>query len=195
MRNTIKTIAALLIVLGAAKTNASVDSTYVGAYCKVVAQEKEDQFKLIYKGTGDEPISIQWIDENNQIVYKEKVTSKNAFVKQYNLSTLPDGSYRVVVTSEDFSYEEEIILGDLSNMKFVLRELDQKNILLTGFKPEHKDVKLHVYDDEMNQVYFEEYEEGSVIQKKYNFEELNSGRVTFIFTHRGETVTEATFKL
>lgn len=195
MRNTIKTIAALLIVLSAAKSNASVDTTYVETYCKVVAQEKEDQFKLIYKSLEEEPVSIQWVDAKNQIVYIDKIKSTDAFVKQYDLTTLPDGSYKVIVKSEDFTFEEEIVLGDLSDLKINLRAIDEKSVLMTGFKPAKKNVKLSIYDDNQNRIYSELYDEGTIIQKKYNFKNVKSTSIKFVLEHRGDVIVDETFAL
>ncbi|MEO9474116.1 MAG: hypothetical protein ABJG41_01230 [Cyclobacteriaceae bacterium] len=190
MRNTIKTIAALLIVLGAAKTNASVDSTSVGSYCKVVAQNQEDNFKLIYKGTQDETVSVEWIDETGQVVYSENIKSTDAFVKQYNLSSLPDGEYTVKVSAEDYEFADEVILGDMSGLKFNIRTLESKSVVMTGVKPDAKDVRLYVLDAEGNQIYSESYEEGTVVQKKYNFEGLSTDQVTFVLLHRGKVFQE-----
>ncbi|MEP0369026.1 MAG: hypothetical protein ABJN36_05945 [Cyclobacteriaceae bacterium] len=190
MRNTIKTIAALLIVLGAAKTNASVDSTSVGSYCKVVAQNQEDNFKLIYKGAQGETVNVQWIDDKGQVVYSENIKSTDAFVKQYNLSTLPDGEYTVKVSAKDYEFAEEVILGDMSGLKFNIRTLESKSVVMTGVKPDAKDVRLYVLDAEGNQIYTESYDKGTVVQKKYNFEGLSTDQVTFVLSYRGKVFQE-----
>ncbi|MFY0601344.1 MAG: hypothetical protein JXR03_16840 [Cyclobacteriaceae bacterium] len=193
MRNTIKTLVAFLIVLSATKTNASIDSTKAGTYCKVVAQEKQDQFKLIYKGYEVEPVLIQWLDEDDEIVYSESIKGKDAFVKQYNLSTLPEGNYRIVVTAEDYKYTEEVKLGDLSDLKFSFRKAENKTIVMTGFKGQDKEVILYVYDEDKNPIYTETTSKESVFQRKYNFSEANTSEVTFVLSYRGESFSEETF--
>ncbi|MFT6865458.1 MAG: hypothetical protein ACJA08_000276 [Cyclobacteriaceae bacterium] len=191
MRNTIKTIAALLIVLSAVKTSAKGDSTSVGTYCKIVAQEKEDNFKLIYKGEEEDKVTIQWIDENNETVYKEDIKSTDAFVKQYNLSTLPDGKYTIQLTTDNYKYAEEVILGDMSDLRFTLRGSDEKNVIMTGYNPESKDVHMYVLDDKNERIYYEAYD-SDVIQKKYNFKDIKSSEVTFVLMHRGKIFQEKT---
>jgi hypothetical protein len=191
MRNTIKTIAALLIVLSAVKTSAKGDSTSVGTYCKIVAQEKEDNFKLIYKGEEEDKVTIQWIDENNETVYKEDIKSTDAFVKQYNLSTLPDSKYTIQLTTDNYKYAEEVILGDMSDLRFTLRGSDEKNVIMTGYNPESKDVHMYVLDDKNERIYYEAYD-SDVIQKKYNFKDIKSSEVTFVLMHRGKIFQEKT---
>jgi flagellar hook assembly protein FlgD len=191
MRNTIKTIAALLIVLSAVKTSAKGDSTSVGTYCKIVAQEKEDNFKLIYKGEEEDKVTIQWIDENNETVYKEDIKSTDAFVKQYNLSTLPDGKYTIQLTTDNYKYAEEVILGDMSDLRFTLRGSDEKNVIMTGYNPESKDVHMYVLDDKNERIYYEAYD-SDVIQKKYNFKDIKSREVTVVLMHRGKIFQEKT---
>lgn len=194
MRNTIKTIAALLIVLSATKTSAKGDSTAVGTYCKIVAQDKEDNYKLIYKGAEDEEVTIQWVDANNQIVHKEDIKSTDAFVKQYNLSTLPDGAYTVLLTTDHFKYAEEVILGDMSDLKFSFREAEEKNVIVTGHNPKKKDINLYVLDENGERLYYQSYD-SDVIQKKFNFKDTKTSEVTFVLMHRGKVFDEKTVTL
>ena len=193
MRNTIKTIAALLIVLSAAKSNASTDSTSVGVFCKVVAQEKEDSFKLIYQGNKKGNVSIQWIDNANHVLYNENVKASESFVKQYNLTPLPDGEYTLKLTTEDYEYSKEVTLGEeTASLKMALRNLGERKVLLTGYPTKSTDLSIVVLDDQGERIFEQSIESAKVIQKKFIFEQVNTKNVTFVIYSNNKLISEET---
>lgn len=195
MKNTIKTIAALLIVLSTATSHASVDSTTVETYCKLVAQNEEDNFKLIYNSTLNKSIQVKWINSKNQTVYKETISKRNSFVKQYDLDLLPDGVYKVELNAGYYSFTEDVILGDLSEVKFTIWQMEDNSIVLSGVKPDSKQVRLIILDDDNNEIYAEGYDDKSIIQKKFNLEKVDSKEVTFALFCEGTFLKEETFLL
>ncbi len=195
MRNTIKSFAALLIVLSAVKSNANTDSTTVGTYCKVVAQEKEDSYKLIYQGNKKANVTIQWLDNASHVLYSENLKSSDRFIKQYDLATLSDGDYTVKVIAGDYEFSKEVILGESVGLKLSLRALGDKKVLLTGYPDKPVDYTVVVIDDQNKRIFEQSVNAASIIQKKFVFEQIDSKSVTFVIYSKGKIVTEETIVL
>jgi hypothetical protein len=190
MRNTIKTIAALLIVLGAAKSNAHTDSTSVGSFCKVVAQEKEDSFKLIYQGNKKANVTIQWIDNESHVLYSENLRSSISFVKQYDLATLPNGGYTVKVIAEDYEFSKEVVLGESTNLKMAVRNLGDRKVLLTGYPAKSTDLLIVVLDDKAERIFEQKLSNATVVQKKFVFDQVATKSVTFMIFSNDRIISE-----
>jgi hypothetical protein len=79
----------------------------------------------------------------------------------------------------------------MSDLRFTLRGSDEKNVIMTGYNPESKDVHMYVLDDKNERIYYEAYD-SDVIQKKYNFKDIKSSEVTFVLMHRGKIFQEKT---
>ncbi|WP_258104142.1 hypothetical protein [Marinoscillum sp. MHG1-6] len=193
MRNTIKTLvlAALLIVFSAANVSASTDSLTTATFCRVVAQEKQDSYKLIFKGSEKGNVTIKWLDSDGDAIYMENVKSTDAFVKQYDLSTLPEGKYLIAVESTlGYDFSEEIILGDVSGFDFQLRDAGSKSVLLSGTHPEGKNVYLSILDEDRNTIYSESLEDTEEVLKKFDFHKMSTEKVTFVLSHRDKIFKE-----
>ena len=196
MRNTIKIIAALLIVISAAKSNANTDSTSVGIFCKVVAQEKEDSFKLIYQGTKKGNVSIQWIDNNSQVLYKENLKSSESFVKQYDLTTLPDGEYTIKLKADDYEFTKEVVLGvDKANVKMSVRNLGERKVLLTGYPTVRTNLSIVVLNDQSERIFQQSLENATVVQKKFVFNQVDTRSVTFVIYSNDKFISQQTVEL
>jgi hypothetical protein len=195
MRNTIKTLAAFLIVLSAAKSYAHTDSTSVGIFCKVVAQEKGDSFKLIYQGNKKANVSIKWIDNNSHVLYSENVKSSDSFVKQYDLTTLPKGEYTVKVVADDYEFTKEVITGAAVEMKMAIRNLGDKKVLLTGYPVKSTDLFIVVLNDKSERIFEQSISDATTIQKKFVFDQIDTDNVTFMIYSNDNVVAIETVEL
>lgn len=197
MRNTIKTLAVLLIVLSSVKSYAKADSLSAAAFCKVVAQEIDHSYKLIYNGAQTSDVMIQWIDENNEVVFKENVKAADKFVKQYDLSSLPDGKYTVSLSagSYDYSYSEVVELGDISGFQYFIKTSADRNVVLTGMQPTGKSATVVILDGENDVIFKESLDAAESVQKKYNFKGIDSDKVTFMVYYNDRIVKEESVAL
>jgi hypothetical protein len=190
MRNTMKTLAALLIVLSAAKSNAHTDSTSVVTYCKVVAQEKEGSYTLIYQAYKKADVSIKWIDSDDHVVHSERLKSSESFVKKYDLATLPDGMYTLKVVADDYEYTKEVTVGGAENVKVAVRSLGKKKVLLTSIPISNSKMYLAVYNDKAELIYEENIKDASAFQKKFGFDNVDTKSVTFMIFSDYKIVSE-----
>jgi hypothetical protein len=195
MRNTIKTLAAILIVLSAAKSNASTDTTAVGTFCKVVAQEKENSYELIYQGNKKANVLIQWMDNDSHILHSENLKSTERFVKRYDLATLPHGEYTVKVVAQDYEFSKEVILGEEAAVKVFLKNLGDNKIVLTGYPVKAADFSIVVLNDQSEKIYEQTIKNASVIQKKYVIDQVDTKSVTFVIYSNNKIISEQTITL
>jgi hypothetical protein len=187
MKYSIKHTLALLTVFSATVVNA-VDSAYMSTSCKIVALE-EKMYRVEYMAAKDQNVTIQLLDDNERLVYKENIQS-SSFVKKFDLSHLPNGSYQIEIKSTDYFFSEGIVLDDLAGFafKFDLREI--RKVSLVGSKHLSKDMTLYIIDDTNEMVYKETFNKQTQVHKVFNFNELNSRAVTFMLYHDDQLITE-----
>ncbi|WP_258104719.1 hypothetical protein [Marinoscillum sp. MHG1-6] len=189
MRHTFKTLAAILTVLVNVAAFAKTDSADA-TFFKVVAQKNEYAFKVIYKGLEKSVVNVQWTNEYNEVVYKETLNSIEGFVKQYDLSSLPDGEYKVTLKTKDLEFSELVETGDLSDFNFSLKGQSGKNVVLTGRHPQGKDVTVVILDEKRDVIYSSSLKDTQAVSKKYNFEKIDTDAVTFVLYHNDKLLKE-----
>lgn len=195
MRTTIKTIAALLIVFSAAQANASVDSASMTTYCRILAQDEADIYKVIFQAAQKEDVNISFRNTYDQLVHRESVKSTESFVKRFDLGNLPDGAYKVEVTSPGYSYEESIKIGDLSGYHFILKDLKERKIALVGSQPAGKDLTVVILDSQSEEIYHETLTETTQVRKQFQFGPYAGKQVTFLLYHENRLVKRESFEL
>jgi hypothetical protein len=64
--------------------------------------------KLLYKGAEQNDVKVLIFDEDNRVVFSEKIKKTNGFARPYNFSKLPEGNYRIQIVDNTGSKTEEI---------------------------------------------------------------------------------------
>jgi hypothetical protein len=54
-------------------------------------------FKLFYKGMKQSDVKVLILNEENQIVFSEKIKNTDGFARPYNFSNLPEGLYSIQI--------------------------------------------------------------------------------------------------
>ncbi len=54
-------------------------------------------FKLFYKGAQQSDVKVLILNDENQIVYSEKIKNTDGFARPYNFSNLPEGHYSIQI--------------------------------------------------------------------------------------------------
>jgi hypothetical protein len=54
-------------------------------------------FKLFYKGAKQSDVKVLILNDENQIVYAEKIKNTDGFARPYNFSNLPEGHYSIQI--------------------------------------------------------------------------------------------------
>lgn len=197
MKNTVKLIAALLIVFSTASaTYASMDSASFASYCKVMPAEDEKRFNLIYNSVATENVTIQLLDEAQKVVYKEKMVETNGFVKSFDLSNMPEGTYIIKVTSDDYVYTQPVKVTSWKAEKMLMTVAETgRKYALVGQNDSKSDVTLFILDDNGNTLYKDVIKAGKEVQKVYNLEKVNTRNASFVLYGEKGLVKERIFEL
>ncbi len=191
MKHSIKNLLALLIVFSASSTTFAVDSVYMATVCKIVA-EQEKMYRVMFYAPTEENVSVQIKNSNDQIVYIESLKSSE-FVKKYDLSYLPKGTYEMEVKSAGYSIKEEFELGSVKGFNFDLSQLEQKSVSLVGSHAQGKDMTLYILDGNEDVVYQEGFDDTKQVHKRYNLEKLSNQKVTFLLYHDDQLIKKQAF--
>ena len=192
MKHSIKNLLALLIVFGATSSAFAADSAYMVTVCKIVA-EQEKMYRVMFYAPTEESVSVQIKNSNQQIVYIESLKSSE-FVKKYDLSYLPKGTYELEVKSAGYVFKEEFELGSLKDFNFDFSQLAEKSaVSLVGSQAQGKDVTLYILDANQDVVYKEGFDDTKQVHKKYNLEKLGNQKVTFLLYHDDQLIKKEAF--
>ncbi|HCX23895.1 MAG: hypothetical protein CMB80_12700 [Flammeovirgaceae bacterium] len=192
MKHSIKNLLALLIVFGATSSAFAADSAYMATVCKIVA-EQEKMYRVMFYAPTEESVSVQIKNSNQQIVYIESLKSSE-FVKKYDLSYLPKGTYELEVKSAGYVFKEEFELGSLKDFNFDFSQLAEKSaVSLVGSQAQGKDVTLYILDANQDVVYKEGFDDTKQVHKKYNLEKLGNQKVTFLLYHDDQLIKKEAF--
>lgn len=64
--------------------------------------------KLLYKGAEQNDVKILIFNENDRVVFSEKIKKTDGFVRPYNFSKLPEGNYRIQIIDNAGSKTEQV---------------------------------------------------------------------------------------
>ncbi len=190
MKHTIKNTLALIMMICATVVVAA-DSAKSTTWCRLVTVD-DMLYRVVYQSEKEENVNIQIFDKNQQSVYNEKALT-TSFIKNYDLSFLPYGTYTLEVTATDYQYKEEIVLGDVSSFQMKLEEKGERKVSLVGTKKAGKDMNLYILDDSQEVIYKENFDKDSQVHKNYNFQDMRSQKVTFLLYHNDILISEEDF--
>jgi hypothetical protein len=83
---------AILLISGISFANAFDNPSATMAVLK-----NGSTFRLLYKGMKQSDVKILILNDENQIVFSEKIKSTDGFARPYNFSNLPEGHYSIQV--------------------------------------------------------------------------------------------------
>ena len=70
--------------------------------------ENGSTFRLLYKGMKPSDVKVLILNDENQIVFSEKIKSTDGFARPYNFSNLPEGHYSIQVKNGDITQTETV---------------------------------------------------------------------------------------
>ncbi len=197
MRNMVKTIAALLIVISAPlSTYASVDSASLASFCKVLPIKEENTFKVIYQSQEVENVNVTIVDSKKVVVYSEIIRKSNGFVKDFDLSNLPEGEYTLNVKSNDYQYTENVKVDylDAEDIQMILTEVEN-NYALVGINNSKSDITILIVDNFGNKLHRERIASGEQVKKIYDMEKMQGSSATFIIYGENGVIKEKSVKI
>lgn len=201
MRNMVKLMATLLIVLSAAASNANAsrDSLYAGPQCKLFSLD-DRQFRMIYAGTAQQNVQIQIKDNQDRLLYKSKLEA-NGFARDFNLSFLPDGDYTFVLESGEFNFKKSITISEEAELsalqqrfqasQLVLSSVEGGAYALIGANNTGSVLEYSLSDAQGQSLYTGTYKDEEEIKDLFTFQQV-TGNVTMRFYLDGSLVDEKT---
>ena len=64
---------------------------------KMVVLKNGSTFRLLYKGAEQSDVKVLILNDENQIVFAEKIKKTDGFARPYNFSNLPEGHYSIQI--------------------------------------------------------------------------------------------------
>ncbi len=194
MKLHIKLLVVLLTVFSAASIKAKPESTASTAFCKVVAEQTDKMYKVVYNSPVKENVTIEIYNKDKEVVHSEKVSGTNGFIKRYNLQYLSLGEYDIVVKSSDYVFEENIDLGGISKFNVQLKNTG-KNVSFVGSHPDAKELNVYIYDQNNELLYSDEIKGVKQVNKLYNLEKVMGRSVSFLIYHKDTLIKKEIFDL
>jgi len=92
---------------------------------KMVVLKNGSTFRLLYKGAEQSDVKVLILNDENQIVFAEKIKNTDGFARPYNFTNLPEGHYSIQI--KDNAGVEKMInvdglfveMGSKINLDFV----------------------------------------------------------------------------
>lgn len=194
MKLHIKLLVVLLTVFSTASIIAKPIPTESTAFCKVVAEQTDKMYKVVYNSPVKENVTIEIYNKDKEVVHSEKVSGTNGFIKRYNLQYLSLGEYDIVVKSSDYVFEENIDLGGISKFNVQLKSTG-KNVSFVGSHPDAKDLHLYIYDQNNELLYSDELKGVKQVNKLYNLEKVFGKSVSFLVYYQDTLIKKEVFDL
>ena len=189
------TIAALIIIIGAAFTNASAFDG--DAKVKVIAGKEAGVYKLLFEAAENRDVNIRIKDENNKLLTTKRIANTNGFLQPLDFGSLPSGSYFVEVSSNEDAFEEvvrhEIATINGENIQVTTVENEKKVAFLTSLNLQGT-LNLYFYDDNDELIYKEEIEAAALNQRLYDLSKIDSKNVLVSLTNGHKNILQKKFQ-
>lgn len=144
--------------------------------------------------TQSKETTVRLIDTQAKVIYYEKVTGEDNYIKKFNVSKLENGSYtlkvenslRVIKYSITISNNMVKVLEVEENVKPIFRKNDDM-VYVNLLNLDKESVEIKVYDSN-NRVIFDETLEGEIlVEKAFNFKNALSDNYMIVIKDSNDT--------
>ncbi len=183
-------VAALLTVMSAA-----VFAT--GENGVKVISDSSAVFKVYYSKPVAAKVKVTIFNAEGQKVFVESIKNENGFVRPYNMSSLPAGTYTFQIDDNtdvetfEFVYEEVKTEEEAVIANFV--KMEEGKFFLGVSSAKNDKVQIDIYNDNDEVVYSAEEVVANQFGQLYNLQSVKSKGFTLIVTHNGKIVKETSF--
>jgi hypothetical protein len=110
---------------------------------------RNGQVKVFYKGNEVNTVTISIYDENNNVMFTEKIKGRNQFIRPYNLSELAKGNYRIVVNDKQTTITQPYSNYSKKSLTAHIQKIKQSesSFLLTVSDPAAEEVQIDVVNE------------------------------------------------
>ena len=134
------------------------------------------------------PLSIKIISEENVLIYKDKLNTSDTHGIQYNLHTLKDGKYSVILENEEKIVKEKIILfdGKIVEKDAVVTYKPnislKKDLVNVSFMSPNQEVWITIFKGK-EVIFKNAYLSNDVVEEFFNIQYLSSGTYKVVITN------------
>jgi hypothetical protein len=140
--------------------------------------------KLLYKGLKLSDVKVLIFNDNNQIVFAEKIKNTDGFVRPYNFSNLPEGNYSFQLTDNTGRLSERVsyLSERESKLMHVLRVGGTTDRFVLSVPNQGQErITITIYNDTDKILYTGKESITGDFARIYNLNNY-AGRVTFVVT-------------
>ncbi|MEM8895371.1 MAG: hypothetical protein AAGC88_12390, partial [Bacteroidota bacterium] len=98
------TLAALVIVMGAAFANAKGVSG--DSEVKVLASHKAGVYNLLFESAEEKTVNVRILDANNKLLSNKRISKTDGFFQPIDFNQLPTGEYFIEIYGKGATYKE-----------------------------------------------------------------------------------------
>jgi hypothetical protein len=176
MKNTLSLLVVLLVGSATFANSPDIPKT------NMAVLKNGTTIKLLYKGDQQSDVRVSIFNDENQVVFTEKIKNTNGFSRPYNFSELPEGNYSIRLIDNAGIAVEKVVVekkAEQEKIMHLLRLPGTNKLLLSIPNNGAQDIYVTIYN-QTNEVL---YEGGQSIQgdfaQVYNLEKYE-GSFTFV---------------
>ena len=177
MNKTLSFFAALLLMTGTAFATAP-DEPASG----ISVLRKGELIKLLYKGSKPTDVKVNILNQENEVIFTDKIKGTDGFIRPYNFSNLPHGSYSFELVDNMGNREIKHVDYKLESRKKVMHVVrvggttDKFVLSVPNFG--QSQLSINIYDDKGRVIHTEKQQINGDFARLYNIKD-HLGKVTF----------------
>lgn len=177
MNKTFSFLAALLVITSTAFATVP-DEPASG----ISVLRKGELIKLLYKGEKYSDVKVFILNQDNQVIFTEKIKGTSGFIRPYNFSNLPEGNYSIELVDNAGRRDIEHVNYRLEPKKRVMHVVrvggTTDKFVLSVPNAGQSRLSISIYDDRGRVMHTENEQISGDFAKVYNIRD-HSGKVTF----------------
>jgi hypothetical protein len=153
-------------------------------------------YKLVYEDSEQQQIQLEFLDEDNNVLFAEVINNENGFIQPFDLKSLPVGEYTIKIKSGETTITENIEIKTVSekyaDLISIKKNQDSKQFTLSVGNEVNTDLSMYIMDDAGNTIHQEQLAHG---MKLYNVDQILGQSITVVVYSDNGVVKESIVKL
>lgn len=177
MNKTLSFLTALLVV-----TSTAFATTPDEPASGISVLRRGELIKLLYKGEKQSDVKVYILNQDNEVIFSEKIKATDGFIRPYNFSNLPEGNYSFELVDNAGRHEIEHVNYKLEPRKKVMHVVrvggTTDKFVLSVPNSGQAMLSINIYDDRGRVMHTEHEQINGDFAKVYNIKD-HAGKVTF----------------
>ncbi len=198
MKKTKNFLAVLMVALSTSTVVlAQGDSIKSDAKVRVISYSKSDSYKLIYKNSGKQNVTISLLDEKGALVHKGLTKAEDGFAQNFDLSSMPSGYYTFEVVSKGEKVAQTVHhmaeVDKLSQTVALSSHADTKKMVLRSSAELKSPLSVAIYGIEDELLFQEDLMSADVLTRVYDLSLIKGAGVRFTVSYNNTVVKDQKF--